>query len=76
MSTYLPIGAAKSAAPVGRQPTNAELIRQSQSYGLVESDDEDFAKAVGSGGGSSKKKVRRGGGEVDCIVKVSRDDDD
>lgn len=53
-------GARKAAAPGmqhrgGQQPTNAELIRQSQQYGLVESDDEEFALALGGGGG--KKKV-------------------
>jgi hypothetical protein len=54
------IGGAAASSVRGRQPTNAELIRQSQQYTLVESDDEDYARALGggkdgkSGSGSSK----------------------
>jgi len=46
-------GAASSMR--GRQPTNADLIRQSQQYTLVESDDEDYAVALG--GGKDAKSV-------------------
>ncbi len=59
-----PKAAVARPAAGGRQLTNAELIRQSQSYSMVESDDEELlARAVGGGGGggggSASKKEKK-----------------
>ncbi|EKU20074.1 atp-dependent rna, partial [Nannochloropsis gaditana CCMP526] len=53
----------RAAASVGeRRLTNAELIRQSQRYSLVESDDEDYKRAIsgtGDGNGTNGGKRRK-----------------
>lgn len=61
ISIIHPVHAHATAAPSGasssqRQPTNAELIRQSKQYAMVDSDDEEFALVLG--GGKKKEKVR------------------
>lgn len=45
-----------------RQPTNAELLKQSQSYALLSSDDEQ-SDGGGGGGGVSSLKVGKGKGK-------------
>jgi hypothetical protein len=60
-------GRSKGASGGSKQPTNADLIRQSKQYQMVGSDDEDYAKAMGV----TSKKVRAQ--LIVCIVMTRSD---